>query len=274
MKVGIIGPAKRAVAWENHLAGHRSVSEIVIAADIDKATAIDACVLLHDDLNEALQAIKNGIHCFIVAKLPTDIAAIERLYYTSEEAGVRLQFSHWSTLSPAAQWISNQIPAPSFIQTNHWIDHTYFLENDITLHSLLIDDLAYCLKYINSSVHQISHNNSKLSSNPIATHLMLRFDNRSTACIYINTAADENHHQRFISDNNFLIDYEVKPQRIRMGRKSNEGPLFFDHKKFDPSTTAEQAVIKFLKAIQLKKPTLYNGYDLLHLAKTIKKIRE
>lgn len=274
MKVGIIGPAKRAVAWENHLAGHPSVSEIVIAADLDKATAIDACVLLHDDLYEALQAIKNGIHCFIVAKLLTDVSAIEQLYYASEEAGVRLQFSHWSTLSPAAQWIANKIAAPSFIQANHLVNHTQFLENDATLRSLLIDDLAYCLKYINSSVHQISYNESTLGKRAVAAHLALRFDNRATACIYINTAADEDHHQRFISDNHFLVDYEVKPQRIRLGRKSSEGPLFFDRKKFDPSTTAEKAVIKFLKAIQLKKPTLYNGYDLLLLAKTINKIRE
>lgn len=272
MKIGVIGPAKRAVVWEDHLAGHPSVSEVIIAADLEKAGNIDACLLLNDDLNEALSAIKKGIHTFLIAKLPTEFSAIEKLYYASEEANVQLQFSHWPTLAPASQWAAIQVPNPSFLQITREINYTHFLENDSTLSSLLIDELAYSLKCIGSSVHQITHNNSVLSGKTVATHLTLRFDNSATAAIYINIAADGDNHRRFISDNNYALDCDVENQHIRIGRSSEDNHLFFDRKEFDSSVAAEQATTRFLKAIRLKKPSAYSGYDLLRLSRTLKKI--
>ncbi len=36
MKIAIVGPAGRAVAWKKHLAVHPSVSEVIIAAELGK----------------------------------------------------------------------------------------------------------------------------------------------------------------------------------------------------------------------------------------------
>lgn len=272
MKIGVIGPAKRTVAWEQHLAGHPSVSEVIIAADLQKAGGVDACLLLNEHLEEALAAIKQGVHTFVISKLPIDAAEIGKLHHASEEANVRLLFSHWPTLAPGSRWIAMKIPKPSFIQVVREVNYTALLESDITHRSLLIDELGYCLKYIGGLVHQTSYNSSVLNDQPSVSHALLKFDSGATAAIFINSAADRNNHTRYVSGANLLIECEVESQRVRMGRKVDSGHLFFDRKEFDPSKAAEQAVVKFLKAIQLKKPTLYNGYDLLHLSKILEKM--
>ncbi len=275
MKVGIIGPAKRAVAWEKHLAGHPSVSEVIIAADLKKAGDIDASLLLNEsdkNVEQALQSVKQGIHTFLISKLPVGNTDVEKLFYASEEADVRLQFSHWPTLAPASHYTSVKIPKPSFIQVIHEKNYANFRESDATLYSLWIDELAYCLKCINSSVHRINNNKSVLKNEPAAFHTMLQFDNGATAVIYINVAAEKDNHRRFISNANLGITCRVETQQIRITQRAENGHLFFDRKEFDPSKAAEQAVIKFLKAIQLKKPTLYSGYDLLRLSRTLKGI--
>ncbi|HLR77150.1 MAG TPA: hypothetical protein VK106_05780 [Balneolaceae bacterium] len=276
MKVGIIGPADRALAWEKHLAGHPFVSEIIIAANLQKIGPVDACLLLSEtDANtqQTLAALKKGLHTFLISNLPLNLKTAEKLYFASNEASVRLQFSHWPTLAPASQWIANKIPKPSFLQIVREITHSTFLESNSTHKAFWIDELAYCLKSINSTVFQISYNCSRLSGKTIATHILLQFDNGSTASIYINTAAESDSHRRYISDINYGIETKVAAQEIRIMRRLNEEPLFFERKKFDPATAAEQAVVKFLKAIRLKKVTLYNGYDLLQLNKTIEKIK-
>lgn len=276
MKVGIIGPASRSVAWEKHLAGHPTVSEVVIAPTLDKAGGVDACLLLNevtDDVDEVLAAIKNGFHTFVISKLPLGIARAQKLYFTSKEANVRLQFSHWPTLAPASQWVANKIPKPSFIQVIREEKNTTFIENNSSHRAHVIDDLAYCLKSANSSVFKINCNHVRLNKKTVATQITIQFDNGSTASIYINTAADRDRHTRYVSGSKLAIECEVEPQEIRTMRMLENGALFFERKIFDPATAAEQAVIKFLKAIQLKKSTLYDGYDLLQLVKTLEKIK-
>lgn len=273
MKIGIIGPAQRALAWEEHLAGHSTVSEIVIAGNLQKAGSLNACLLIDEDLEEALTAVKKGIHVYVISKLPYDADEIEKLYHASQEANVRLQFSHWATLALTSQFCIQKISAPSFIQTIREVNYTTFLENNLDSHDIIIDELAYCLKYIDSSIYQTNFNNSVLGGHSAAGHALLKFDNGATASIFVNTAADCNKHKRVIADRNFLIECDIKEQRIRIGRKAESDHLFFDRKEFDASQAAEQSVIKFLKAIRLKKSTLYNGYDLLRLSKILERMK-
>lgn len=275
MKVGIIGPAERAAAWEEHLAGHSSVSEAVIAGNIEKAGSADACLLLKDEedkLDKAIATVKQGIHTFLISKLPVGDSDIKKLYYAAEEANVRIQFSHWPTLAPASQFTAMKIPKPSFIQIVRRVSHSAFLENDISHRFLVMDELAYCLKCVNSSVHQISYSSSVQDGKATASHALIQFDSGATAAVYINTAAEDNRHTRFVSDSNLIAECEVRPQHVRLGHRTEGGPLFFDRKEFDATEAAQQAVTKFLKAIQLKNPTLYNGYDLVRLNNMIDKI--
>lgn len=278
MRIGIVGSAERAVAWENHLRPHQSVSEVIIAATLDEIGSVDACLLLHDTATEAdqlIRSIKSGFHTFSIAKLPTDHALAEKIYYASQEANVCVQFSHWPTLAPASQWMAQKVDKPSFIQVNRTISHTEFIENNFTFADLWIDELAYCLKYVGSAVHHIDVNTSRLQSGtPRAIHLVLRFDSGATAVIFISTCAQESHHRRLVSDHAFILDCGVENQTVRIGRETNTRHLFFDKKIFDPSLSAEQSVTQFLKSIQLKKPTLYNSHDLLLLTGLIQRVQQ
>lgn len=277
MNIGIVGPADRSVAWENHLRSHQLVSEVVITASLDDIGTVDACFLLDDTtqrLQNLLQAIKLGYHTFFISSLPTDSKLVEKIYYTAQEANVRVQFSHWPTLAPASQWMVQKVPKPTFIQANREITYSSFMEHNADFNALWIDELAYCLKYIGGGVHHTQIKTCHLESGrPYATHLNLRFDSGATAGIFISVCAAKNRHTRLVADHTQLLDCDVDSQTIRLGREHQNNHLFFEKKTFDPTLAAEQSAMQFLKAIQLKKATLYDGYDLLQLVKTIDSIK-
>lgn len=278
MKIGIVGPADRSVAWENHLQSHRFVSEVILTASLDDLGSVDACFLLDETdqrLSNLLKSIKLGYHTFFISALPTDKRRIEKIYHASQEANVRLQFSHWPTLAPASQWMTQKIHSPSFIQVVREISHTSFFENDLTLQDLWVDELAYCLKYIGGAVHHTEINSSKLESgNAHAIHMSLRFDSGATAGIFISACSQENRHQRLVSNHSLLLDCDVETQTVRVGKEHKNKYLFFEKTTFDPSHAAEKSAMQFLKSIQLKKATRYNGYDLLQLANAIERINQ
>ena len=277
MRIGIVGPAERAVAWENHLRPHPSVSEVVIAPTLNDVGSVNACLLLDDSedrMAHLLEAVKSGFHTFLISKLPTQQAWAEKVYYASQEANVCVQFSHWPTIAPASQWMAQKVKKPTFIQANRTLTHTKFLENNLTFSDLWVDDLAYCLKYMNSAVHQTSVNTSKLhSSKRYAIQITLRFDSGATASLFTSICGEENSHRRLVSNNAYLLDCNVNNQQVRIGRENESNHLFFEKKMFDSTLSAENAVTQFLKALQLNKPSLYNSYDLLCFTNLLEDIK-
>lgn len=278
MKIGIVGPAERAVAWEEHLRPHRTVEEVIIAANLEDIGNVDACLLFdesEEQLQTLLQSVQLGYHTFLISPLPTDHKAVEKVYHASEEANVLLQFSHWPTLAPASQWMAKKIAKPTFIQVNREISHTRFLEMKYDIEYFWIDELAFCLKWIDGTVHNIDLKTVELQNNKIhALHLFLRFDSGATANIFVNTCSLEENHHRFAADHAYLVDCDVEKQSVRIGQENEATHLFFNKQHFDSSKAAEMAATQFIKAIQLKKPTLYTGYDLLTLTKEIERIRK
>jgi hypothetical protein len=277
MKIGIVGPAERAAAWEKHLRRHPSVSEVVLTAALNEMDTVDACLLLDDSPqrpDRLLQSIKSGWHTFFISSLPIDQAFAKQVHYTAEEANVQVQFSHWPTLAPASQWMTRQLAKPSFIQITRNLTHTHFSEKDLTFTDLWIGELAYCLKYMDAAVYHTDANISKLQSGtPYGIHIFLRFDRGSTAALFISTCASVNNHRRFISDHHTVIDCNVEEQTVRLGRESDDNLLFFEKKTFDPTRAAEKSVARFIRSIQLKEATLYNSYDLLRLTKVVEQIK-
>ncbi|MDZ7717149.1 MAG: hypothetical protein U5J95_13150 [Balneolaceae bacterium] len=278
MKIGIVGPADRAVAWEEHLRPHRAVEEVIISGSLKGIGNVDACLLFDESENQLdslLKSIQSGFHSFLISKLPTDYKAIEKIYHAAEEANVLLQFSHWPTLAPASQWMTKKIAKPRFIQIIREVNYTEFLETGAAIEDLWIDELAFCLKWIDGAVHNLDLKTVKLQSDKIhALHLYVRFDSGATSNIYINASSQQNSHRRFASDKSFLLHCDVQSQTVRLGQESSGKHLFFDKQEFDPTKAAEMAATQFIKAIQLKKSTLYNGYDLQKLATEIQKVRE
>ena len=278
MKIGIVGPADRAVAWEEHLRPHRSVKEVVITAHIKDIGEVDACLILdesEDKVNTLLKAIRMGYHSFLVSSLPTSQSDIEKVYHTAEEANVQLQFAHWPTFAPASQWMSQKVTKPTFIHITREISYTQFMENNHTLDYYWIDELAYCLKWINGNVHYIDVKTVNLQNGKDrAIHIFLRFDSGATANLYINSCSSASRHQRFAADQTFMLDCDVHSQSVRLGKNNNQQHLFFEKQSFDATRAAEIAATQFLKSIQLKKATQFNGYDLLKLANEVSKIKD
>lgn len=277
MKIGIVGSADRAVAWENHLRPHRSVSEVTITGQLADIGSVDACLLLDEspDLSKLLTAVKNGYHTFYVAPLPTNTSMIEKVYHAAEEANVLLQFSHWPTLAPASKWMSKKVSTPSFMQIRREVSYSTHRQSDHPIDYYWIDELAFCLRWINGSVHHIDLKTIRLSGHKVyGIHMLLRFESGATANIYINVASDTSAHHRLASDNVFLLDCDVLEQTVRVGEEKDGGHLFFNKKSFDASKAAQLATQDFIKAVQLNRATIFNGYHLLELAKTADKVKD
>ncbi len=278
MKIGIVGPADRAMAWEKHLRSHRLISEVAITGDVSEIGDVNACFLLNDSANrlqQLLEVVKKGYHAFLIAPLPSDSHLVEKVYHAAEESNVLLQFSHWPTLAPASKWMAKKVENPSFLQINREISHSEYLESSHDFDYYWIDELAFCLRWINGAVHHMDLKTVELSGNNVyALHMLLRFDSGATANISINVAAKNSRHHRQAANNHFLVDCDVLNQSVRLGEENTDGHLYFSRQTFDAAKAAELAALEFIKSIQLKRPTVYNGYHLMELTKTMDKIKK
>ncbi|MFH5833040.1 hypothetical protein [Halalkalibaculum sp. DA384] len=276
MKIGIIGTAERAVAWEKNMGQHPSVSEVIITRSLDDLGTADACVIIDEsdtNLDTLMEAVKAGYHCFLVSRLPRKLPNIEKIYHASEESNVAVQFSHWPSLAPASQWMIQKIQKPHFIQIIREIGHTDFLERDNIPSYYWIDELAFCIKWMKGAIHQVDVNQTKQAGRlGGATHIFLRFESGSTANIFVNTASHRNNHIRMASDASYILDCDILEQKGRIGKVSDGDRLFFQKKLFDASRSAELASSQFLKAIQLNRPTPFGAYDLYRTLKVVDKI--
>lgn len=278
MRIGIVGPAERAVAWERHIRPQNIVSEVAIAPSVRDIGEVDACFLLDDSsrrLERLLDSIKMGYHSFLVSRLPRDTTSVRRIYHAAEEANVRLQFSHWPTLSPLFQWMKNRVANPEFAQFIREIDHPSFMEMDLQVGDLWIDEVALALKWIDRSVHHIDARRINLGgSTTYGAHIFLQFENGTAVSVWINTTSEQTTHRRRVANSNFLLDCNVEERLVRLGRKANSDHLFFEKQTFKDTEAAASAATQFLKAIRLKKATAFNGYDALRVCKTVDKIQQ
>jgi len=278
MKIGIVGPADRAVAWEKHLRPHKSVSEIAISANLEGIGDVDACLMLDKTehrLHHLLEAVKIGYHTYLISPLPTDSKMVEKVYHAAQESNVLLQFSHWPTMAPASKWMAKKVSKPSFIQVVRGLIHSEYIESGHDFNYYWIDELAFCLRWISGAVHHIDLKTVEFASNKLyALHMFLRFDSGATSNIYINTASDKNNHHRLAANNNYLLDCNVHDQTVRVGEEHDNKHLYFKRQSFDATKAAELSGMEFLKSIQMNRPTIYNGYHLLELTKTIEKIKK
>lgn len=278
MKVGIVGDAKRAVAWERHLRPHQIVHEVELCAHIHEVGKVDACFLVDEseqNLDILLEGIRQGLNCFLVSRQPTDSTKLETIYRATREAGVHVQFSHWPTLAPASQWMMDRMNRPSFLSITREINYTQFLNTEDEFRHFWIDELGLCMKWMDSGIHHAEAKQIKLEDKtPSAIHIFLRFDNGSTTDIRIYTGASENRHLRIASNKREILECNVHDQDIRIGRLNSGDHLFFEKKSFDPAKSAEKAALIFLKSVQMDKETAYTAYDAYQLSLQIKTLEK
>src|SRR5699024_6437226 len=274
------GSPERAMAWEKHLREHHLVSEVTITRELENIAPADICFLIDDSdqrFQHLLDAVKSGIHTFLIAPLPaaSDAGSIQQIYHASEEANVQLQFSHWPTLAPSSKWMSTKIIKPSFIQITRNITQSKRIQTGFDFDYHWVNELAYCLRQIDGSVHHIDINTAVFSGGtPYALHLLLRFDSGATADIHLNTTTAESVHHRVVANKNYIANCDVLNRTVRMGKEGKNKHLFFNRKSFDASKSAELAAMAFIKSIRMGRPSNYNGYHLMKRTKTLKRINK
>lgn len=279
MKIGIIGDPVRGNAWERHLRPHHIVSEVIISPTLKDLPTVDACFIVVEsasNLQVLLDCIHQGYHAFFIEQMPDDIPMLEKITRAGREAGVHVQFSHWPTLAPATQWMMDEMHRPQYIQIEKDINRNQLVHIAREFRNHWLDELGLCLKWIDSGVHHIEARQSNLGNDqhPSLIQIFVRFDNGATASIHLNSTATENRHVRLISDHQQLFSCNVPTQEVKLGRMNPSNRLFFEKKKFEPSSAAEKAASLFLKAIQLNKEPVYTAYDALQLARLCRKAVE
>ncbi|MAL18974.1 MAG: hypothetical protein CL670_04730 [Balneola sp.] len=278
MKVGIVGDAKRAVAWEKHLRPHRIVKEVELCAHINEVGKVDACLLIDDtdqNLDLLLEGIHQGFNCFLISRPPTNTQKLEKIYRATKEAGVHIQFSHWPTLAPATQWMMDRMSRPSFLSITREVNYTQFLNKQEEFQQFWVDELGLCMKWVDSGIHHVEAKEVSIEGkHVVGSHIFIRFDNGTTSDIRIYTGAADNTHQRIASSKQEVLECNVPSQSIRVGRLNSGGNLYFEKQTFDPAKSAEKAALIFLKAIQMNQEPPYNSYDAYQLSLQIEKIQK
>ncbi|MDR9417102.1 MAG: hypothetical protein RI564_12525 [Gracilimonas sp.] len=278
MKVGIVGDAKRAVAWEQHLRPHQIVKEVELCAHINEIGDVDACLLV-DESDQNLEVLQEGIqlglNCYLISKMPTDSVKLEKIYRSTREAGVHVQFSHWPTLAPATQWMMDRMHRPTYLSVSRLIQYTQFMNSEDEFRHFWIDELGLCMKWMDSGIHHAEAKKIILNDiHPSAIHIFLRFDNGATADLSIYTGASENRHFRIASNKIEILECDVSTQDIRIGRLNSGNHLYFEKQSFDPTKSAEKSALLFLKSIQMNKESLYTAYDAYLLSKQVKSLEK
>jgi predicted dehydrogenase len=276
MIIGIVGDAERAVAWERHLRPHNIVRQVVLAPHVHDLDRVDACFIVDTTPNRTehlLDALKEGIPCFFISDFIVPSAELERIHRTSKEAGVEVQLAHWPTLSPSTQWMKDKISKPQFIQIQRILNRSKVANSKQSFVNAWTDELALCLKWIDSGIHRIEVKQSEFSpTQPQAIHLVIRYDSGASASIQIQLSSTFEQHSRYIAANQSFIECSVTEQELKYGFIDTQGRLSFESKKFDPTKAAEKSALHFLKNIQLKKEVVYSAYDALRFANNLEKI--
>ena len=259
MKVGIVGDATRAVAWEQHLRPHNIVSEVELCPTIQDLDAVDACFILDEsdkNLEILLEGVRRAYHCFFIAKQPTDINMLEKVHRSAKESGCSVQFAQWPSLAPATRWMMDKLPKPTYVHIDKEIERNTLVGLPSTFRNHWIDEVGLCMKWFDSGIHHIEAKETVLSGTyPITFYLFLRFDNGATATINIYTGAGQNRHQRLAANRHEVLECNVLDQVVRTGRVNDSKRIYFEKQEFDGRTAAEKAALLFLKSIQMGKQT-------------------
>ncbi len=277
MKIAILGETARASAWEKHLRKLSVITEVVITSSIPERNSVDAAILLDNTdqkLSSMEQLIKLGIHTYLVSHLSMDKKELEKIHHSAQEADVRVQFSHWPSLSPASLWMKQKIKKPNLIQVKREVEFISGAVDQTEIDHHWIDEVAWIIKELGGNVHRIEAKPLMINQVRLGLNLTLRYEDSSVASIQFSSLSRSNHHQRTISDENIAIDCDAIHQLVHLYKVNDFGNLKVDTKKFDPKSTAEISVLQFIKSIQLKRDTLFNAYDALQTAKIVDRVNE
>ncbi|MEX0647149.1 MAG: hypothetical protein WEA56_11740 [Balneolaceae bacterium] len=265
MNVAIVGEKKRADAWEKHLRKLSTIKKVIITGRLPKASEADATILIDDSVNNLHllhDSIKAGFHSYLVSKLPVDTDLIKKIYHASEEADVKVQFSHWPSISPSTQWIKQHFFKPNLIQIKRETN-TVQSGSPNDFQHYWVDELALLLKWMGGNIHRIETKPILLNQMYLGLQLTLRFDDASIASIQFSSFGKTEYHQRLYSNKHMIFDCNIISQKISYQKVNDTGHIIVREKQFNPADTAAKSVVQFIKSIQMEQPTFFTPYDAL-----------
>jgi len=271
LTIGLLGEPERSSTWEQYLRPHPSVGKVVLTKELKALGNIDACIILdeQDSLNHAYSLGRQGIHVFIIGKLPTDLPMLIRLQNTIEESRSVLQFSNWSYFNPVSLWMMEQLPRPRMLHTSREVTNAV---NDphLKLDNLWIEDLALTLRWVNSGIHKMDTNMVQIGDATLSRNTWVQFENGTTATLFHAMQAQANTHTRFAFDDRITLEANVIDKNV-IATYVNNDDTFVEKKSFAKERPANQAITRFLKAIQMHSKAEYGVYDVLHLVRSMAK---
>lgn len=269
LTVGLLGEPDRISTWEQYLRPHPSVGKVVLTKELKALGSIDACIILDevDALNHAYSLSRQGIHTFIVGKLPTDLPMLIRLQNTVEESRSVLQFSNWSYFNPVSLWMMEHLPRPRLLHTTRQVTNQN-PDPHLKLDNLWIEDLALTLRWIRSGIHKMETHSVQTGETTVCRNTWVQFDNGTTATLFHTTQAQVNIHTRFAFDERITLEAGIIEKKITATYKNGQ-ESYVDSKSFEQELPANQAITRFLKAIQMQTKAEYGIFDVVHLVRAM-----
>lgn len=268
MKIGIAGSSERRSFWEKHLRPFSSIREVIHANNVDLLGDADACILLDTGYQDALKTLKRGCHTFLVSRLEPNSDIARKVQLTAEESGVSFMISNWSVFSSATRWMMQQLESPEYIHINRIIPWEMYLASETTFNVCWTEELALCLKWISSSIHHIEVNTVRIDQNRIsALDVFIRFDNSSTAILHVSLAGSDEYYTRQAGGRGQDLWCDVLHRKVRWGRSLENGGFSYRNMDLTYTEPSEQALALFLKSVQQKEQSAFNGFDLLRFSK-------
>lgn len=270
LTIGLLGEPDRLTAWEQYLRPHPSVGEVVLTQNVLALGDIDACIILDDvdPLSYAFTLARQGVHIFVVGKLPTDLIALKRLQFTAEESSTIMQFSNWAYFNPVTLWMMEHITRPRLIHIIREVPLQIAQESHANLENLWIEDLSLAMKWVDSGVHRMDTQTIATDSGGIAKNAYIQFDNGASASFFLSMQSNEHRHNRYIYDQKVSLEANILAKSATL-RHLEQAHLPPETRNFTKELPANQAINRFLKSIQMKRPSEYGIYDIVRLVKTI-----
>lgn len=277
MKVLIAGNPTRGIQWEKYLRKRPTVKEVIVTSGFQDE-AVDAVILLDDtpgNLTHLLHIVRQSIPVYFVSRLPADAEALQKIHHASEEAGVAVQFSHWSSFSSMTRWVKNGLGKGSrFIEIQKQDKGRIIPESDHFRRGWM-DELAFVISLQNSSVQNLSVQPIQLQNRLIGVHILLRFDNSDVATIRYLGISARDHHERLIqSDTSMFMCDILKQTCTRYTPTNNSSLLNAETQSFDATTTAENSLDSFFRSVKSGKPCSFSSFEALQTAQLANKVDE
>jgi hypothetical protein len=270
LRIGILGEPDRTLAWEKYLRIHPSVAEVVCTTAIPALGDILACILLDesDALNNAIHFARHGLHVFLVCRIPTDLPMLIRLQHTVEESHSVAQFVNWAYFHPISLWMMEQMPRPRVLHSYREVPLQHVRDHTLRLDNLWLEDLSLVLKWVDSGVHKIESHTVVQANETVCRHAWLQFDNGTSATFSLSQKSASLQHKRLAFDTNTTIEADIIARKIHLNR-TQQDTLPYEVRDFTSELPVQQAITRFLKAIQMRRAAEYGIFDVVRLARTL-----